>query len=213
MFLIVKDKTPQFWISYVAGVIALAAVTFGGLITSKDTNQPSSYVFSTISSIYAVAVALVIIFFCVNLKLSVGWYAAIHLILFAAYLVGIITGHSGHSYITEQGAETRRQVIKARMDVERVVSLGASADDLPDDKRIIVKQALFEVEEKLRYSDPMQNPETAEQAHAVETALDALEQSVDDLLSGQADLSVVQQQAKLAIRKIDAYNRAKKLLK
>ena len=213
-FLAVNEKTSQFWISYGFGVAALGAICFGGWKTSdNDAAQPSSYMFATLSAVYVVAVGIAIYTGYIKLNLPAGGYAAIHLILLAAYLVILIVAFSGHQYITKQGEEVRRQVLKARMDVERLVQMKESANDLPEEKRAEAKNYLYEVEEKLRYSDPMQSEETAEQAFAVEAALDDLEAALDELQMGRIELPDLQQKAKVAIRKIDAYNRAKKIMK
>lgn len=213
-FIIVEEKTPQFWVSYLFAAIALCAVGFGGWKSLRETDQPSAYTFATISGVYAAAVAILIYYGYVVLELPTKWYAIVHILLLTAYVVVMIGVHSGHQYITDQGKEVRRQVIKARMDTERVTLLVAAADDLPAESRQEAKQLLGEVEEKLRYSDPMQNPETAEQAAAVENALDDLEEVMDVLAGGKiADLTELRQKAKVAVRKIDAYNRTKKMLK
>lgn len=211
-FILVEEKNAQFWISYVMGTIALGCVFAGGLMTSKDTDGPSSYSFSAISIAYLIAVVIAIILGHA-LSFSAGAYIALHIALLAIFIiVGIVT-HGGHSYIKTQGEETRRQVIKAKMDTERVVALVSAVADLPADIQADAKASLSEVEDKLRYSDPMQSEETMQQALDVESALDALELAFDAISTGSGSLADLQQAAKVAIRKIDAYNRAKMLYK
>lgn len=213
-FVLVEEKTPQFWVSYLFAAIALCAVGFGGWKNLRETDQPSSYPFTIVSGIYMVAVVAAIYYGHIVLALPVKWYTVLHILLLTIYLILVIGLFSGHQYITEQGREVRRQVIKARMDTERVTLLIAAVDELPAESRQEAKALLGEVEEKLRYSDPMQSPETAEQAAGVEGALEELEEAVDALASGQtAVLDELRQKAKAAGRKIDAYNRAKKMFK
>ncbi len=211
-FILVEEKNAQFWISYVMGTLALGAVFAGGFFTSKDTDTPSSYSFTAISGAYLVAVVLAIIIGHA-LSFSVGLYIAVHIALLAIFVIVGIATHGGDSYIKNQGAETRRQVIKAKMDTERVVALVSAISDLPADVQTDAKTALSEVEDKLRYSDPMQSEETMQQALEVETALDTLEFAFDELSAGRGSIAELQQAAKIAIRKIDAYNRAKMISK
>lgn len=212
-FLLVKELTPFFWISYFFALIAVCAVGYGAWRTSQDTNQPSSYLFSTVSVIYLVCVFLAI-FYCAKIpNFSDRWYAAIHVLLLAAFITVQLVSNSGHKYITEQGKEVRQQVIKARMDVERVVQMIEASDDLPEESKASVQKALSAVEDKLRYSYPAQSEETAAQAQEVEAALDALEETLDMLMAKKCDSADLELKAKAAIRKIDAYNRAKKMYK
>lgn len=212
-FLIVKNRTPRFWISYCSAVAALAAVGFGAWKTPAGRSQPPVYLFETVSGIYAAAVAAAIYIGHVRLHLPARWYAALHILLLAVYLVLMIVGASGRQYIADQDKAVRQQVMKARMDVERVAQLTAAADDLPPAVKSEAADLLREVEDKLRFSDPMQSAETAGQAGEVDKALDELETAMDDLQAGKADMELLRQKAKAAVRKIDAYNRAKKCLK
>lgn len=211
--LLVREPTPHFWISYGAGVIALAAVTFGGFVTSRDADQPSSYQFETIPTLYLVGVALAIGLAYVWWHLPLGWYAAIHLVLLAAMLVGLVSAEAAHRYIVDQGQQTRSQVLRTRLTVERVQTLVDGTADLPDTMAPAVRQTLEAVAEKLRYTDPMEPAGAAAQGQAVAAALDRLEQLADGLADGLTTPEALQQQANAAIRAIEAWDRAKKCCK
>ena len=177
-----------------------------GWLTITDTNQPSSYFFTTASGVYLAMVAAAIVFGYVVFLLPFGWYTAIHILSLAAYLITMIIGYSSHRYVTGQGNETRHQVIRTRMDIERVMRLGEAAAALTGDTQAAAKSILFEVEEKLRYSDPTQNDETSDLTQAVERSLDELDKTLGTLLNNQCDLTVLKQQAAATMRKIDACN-------
>ena len=213
LFLLVDEKTAQFWVSYAAGILALGSAAYGAWRNLNNLDKPSSHPFLQMSACYFGVVVLMIVLGYGVWTMPTVPYVLCHVLWFAIYLIAMVIASAGHGYVTGQEKEARRQVIKARMDAERVVQLGAAADDLPDDIRADAKSVLLEVEEKLRYSDPMQSEETAQQANDVEVALDVLEETMDALLAGQSDLTTLQLKAKAAIRKIDAYNRAKKMMK
>lgn len=213
VFLLVENYTPQFWISYAAGVLALLAVGFGFWQAMRDSDHPSAYLLIPIGWQHAGAVAVVVFLEHIAFQFGVKLYGVIHLIALAVYIVRVIICLFGHAYIANQDKEVRRQVTKARMDTERATQLLEQADNLPPACREQAKKALREVEEKLRYSDPIASEETAEPAHNVDLALDSLEEALDSLLCGQIEVSLLELKAKDAIRKINAYNRAKKMMK
>jgi len=216
VFLAVKEKGAHFWVSYVSGVAALCAAAFSTWPVSDQSDAPSSYVYTTVSGGYVVAVALVIYFGYIRIRvfpLPIGLYSALHIAALAVYIIVLLLAHSSHRYIADQGAETRRQVVKARMDAERVTLLRDAAGDLPDSSRAQIQKALTEVEEKLRYTDPIPAPGTEEQARAVEQALDELEELMDTVLAGKADSEALDRQCRTTLRKIGAYERAKKIVK
>lgn len=101
-FIIFPEKTEIFWISYAAVASSLGLSFFGGYKIAQDSDTPSSFMFSTLSGIHLAAVILAILVFGVKFHIAAHIYAAIHIMIFGAFIALTTLSSAGHRYIQAQ---------------------------------------------------------------------------------------------------------------
>ena len=101
-FIIFPEKTEIFWISYAALTSALGLSLFGGYKVAQDSDTPSSFVFSTISGIHLAAVVTAILLFAVKFHIAAHFYAALHILIFGAFIALTTLSSASHRYIQAQ---------------------------------------------------------------------------------------------------------------
>lgn len=208
VFLLVEEKSPQFWVSYAAGLVAVIVVLIGVRTTIEDVNQPASIVHLTISMIYVAAVAYAVYYTCIPVRFPLKWCVAIHVLIFSVYLLISRVASTSNRYISHQERDMYVRTHKSAAIKERISRLQVNNidTDMPYSKEI--SDTLSHIEDKIRYIAPPVN-ENAELSMAdIERAIDNLEMSLNEIKRGGTGIEDFKAMAVEAERSIDLYNRS-----
>lgn len=183
--LIVETLNELFWTGYLSVLVAWIVVMLGCLLTSKDLNQPVSYLFITTSVGYIVALLALIYFAISVVKLPV--FIGLELILLAIYLVIVVVGLKTYSYIKKQDND----VVYHRSNLNNLISEVEST----------CNSDLNEVLEALRFSDPIIHDDVFEEfdemANSIHRACDnPTSDNIKDCLNSINHLNRINKQSK-----------------
>ncbi|MEF7442683.1 hypothetical protein V4V36_30740 [Paenibacillus lautus] len=181
---------PNSWISGLAvGCAEAAVLLFIGVVIGRGKAASSSTPFyiaaGIIISIYTVSVVLEVILLGYLFKLPVSSYFMIHLITLSGFFVvlGLVSLAAKYA-----GAQERKENDHLAVKRETVAWIGAirsKLSELPGENIPSLERQIAELEETLRYSDPISHPSLYEEEQLIQQKIALLEDQVT--LIGEAE--------------------------
>lgn len=178
-FVLPMPKNGVFWIAYVFAVIALGLQipAFKISFTKGKTAKSKFYGFpiARIAFVYAAAQLVLSLIAMLCAKFAPAWLVVIlFTLMLAAASIGFIAADAMRDEIHRQDEVIGKDVRLMRSLQSKMRMLPSMCEDAE------AKNAVTELEELMRYSDPVSNDATAEIESELAAAIDELQQSVVD---------------------------------
>lgn len=189
LFILVPNKDKYFWTSYLFTLIAIGAVYSSGLIIINGNlrNIVANVALVPTAYQYLIAELAITLAFGVFLKLNYTIYVCLHIAVFTGFLIKFLILLMGRNYVVNLSKKTREKVVNLKFTTTDIELLIQQAFNLNANIKDNVVNMLSDLQEKVKYSDPMIHDNLTELDDSIKANILKIKEKINKLIDSNSD--------------------------